>query len=331
VAVQVSTKRALVQVLWRERARLGMIVLTATPQTSAARDVAVSYAMLAESFLVAPLPATAWDKVIDQINPNGSVSRTTALQATALAYGPLPGVRVPSGAASVEESGDLAAAWVLPYLPHLARPLQRAIYHDLGLTAPGRTARAASFGDPGFTPDDSMIADANHWAAVYASPGHLSHTLTLQIKAGRTTTAMPGAAADALPVDASGTYSATGPFCRIRVEKTTAASELPGTLAHEVFHCEQFDLDHNLDTDGAWVIEGMAEWAAQTVAPSAGYVFLLDKYVKSSSTKLFARAYDAEGFWGHVQDSVPGGLWRRVSATLNAGGPEAIFAAAGAR
>jgi hypothetical protein len=329
VTARSSAKQSLVQVLWRTGARLGLIVLNDTPQTSAARNVAVSYAMLAESFLVAPLPATAWDKVIDQIRPNGSVSRATALQAMALAYGPLPGVRVPSGAASVEESGDLAAAWVLPYLPKLSAPLRRAVYRDLGLTAPGRTARAASFGDPGFTPNAALKAAAMHWAAVYASPGRLNHPLGLQIVAGRTTTPMPGAAADAFPVDASGTYSAAGPYCMIRVA-TTTTSDLPEILAHETFHCEQFDLDHSWDTDGAWVIEGMAEWAAQTVSPSAADVYLLDSYVQGSDLKLFERAYSAEGFWGHVQDSVPGGLWRRVSATLNAGGPEAIFAAAGA-
>jgi hypothetical protein len=110
VAAQASTKRALVQVLWRNGARLGLIVLNDKPQSSTARNVAVSYAMLAESFLVAPLPITAWDKVLNQINPNGSVSRTTALQAMALVYGPLPGVRVPSGPRTATESRDLAHA-----------------------------------------------------------------------------------------------------------------------------------------------------------------------------------------------------------------------------
>jgi len=330
VAVQTSTKRTLVQVLWRSGARLGLIVLNDTPQTSTARNVAVSYAMLAESFLVAPLPITAWDKVLDEIRPNGTVSMATALQATALAYGPLPGVAVPSGPRTAVESGDMAAAWVLGYLPKLSAPLQRAVYRDLGLTPAGTTARATSFGDPGFTTNAALTATANHWAAVYASPGYLNHTLVLTIRAGFTTTAIPGAAADALPVDQSGNETTNGPFCRIRVDKTTAASDLPGTLAHEVFHCEEFDLDHNWRADGAWVIEGMAEWAGQTVSPAADYVYLLDSYVRSSGLKLFERSYGAEGFWGHVQDTVPGGLWRRVSATLNAGGPEAIFAASGA-
>jgi hypothetical protein len=219
---------------------------------------------------------------------------------------------------------------VLGYLPKLSAPLQRAVYRDLGLTAPGRTARAAAFGDPGFTPNAALTAAAKHWAAVYASPGHLDHPLGLQIVAGFTTTDIPGAAADAFPVDASGTYSAAGPYCMIRVVKTTPGSNLPEVLAHETFHCEQFDLDHDCIADGAWVIEGTAEWAAETVSPSAAYAPELDTYVQSSDFPLFQRTETAEGFWGHVQDSVPGGLWPRVSKVLNASGPEAQFAAAGA-
>jgi len=341
VAVQSSTNRALVQVLWRNGARLGLIVLSDTSQTSAARDVAVSYAMLAEGFLVAPLPTTAWGKVLDQIRPNGTVSMATALQAVALTFGALPGVRVPSGPRTTVESGDLAAAWVLPYLPQLSRQMQRAVYRDLGLTPPGTTARTASYGDPGFTVDASMTADANHWAAVYAGPGYLNHALTLQIEAGRTTTDLGTDAANAYPVDANGKYTPApvdangkhipaGPYCRIRVAMDTPASTLQHVLAHEVFHCEEFDLDHNWPAAGAWVIEGMAEWAAQTVSPSSSYLFELDQYVESSDTKLFTRTYDAEGFWGHVQDSVAGGLWPRVSEVLNSTGPDARFADAGA-
>ena len=330
VAVAASTKRTVVQVLWRSGARLGLVVLTETRNLSTARNSAISYAMLAQSYLSTALPTTALGKVIAEIRPNGTVSMTTALQAFALTFGSLPGVQVPSGGkTSPEPSGDLAAAWVLPYLPHLSQPLQRAVYRDLGLTPPGASARTASYGDPGFTPDDSLTAAANHWAAVYSDPGDLNHTLSLKIVAGRTMTDLPGAAADAYPVDASGKLAPAGPYCRIRIAKTTPVSNVPHVLAHEVFHCEEFDLDQHWSTAGAWVIEGMAEWAAQTETPNGSYLFMLNQYVGSSETNLFARAYDGEGFWGHVQDTVPGGLWPRIAAVLNAPGPEARYAAAG--
>jgi len=54
-----SGAQTAVSVLWRNAARLGLIVLTTTQPASSARDSAVSYAMLAEAFLSTPLPTTA--------------------------------------------------------------------------------------------------------------------------------------------------------------------------------------------------------------------------------------------------------------------------------
>lgn len=100
--------------LWRDGARLGLIVMTATRDVSGARAEAVSYAVLADSYLKTPLPRTAWGKVMAQVRSNGSVSEPTALEAFALSYGALLGVRVPSGARTTIVSGDLAYDWVAP-------------------------------------------------------------------------------------------------------------------------------------------------------------------------------------------------------------------------
>lgn len=328
VSVTGSRKRAAVQVLWRDGARLGLIVLIATRDTGTARSTAISYAQLAESYLNTPLPTTAWDKVLDQIRPDGTVSKQTALQAFALSYGPLPGVVVPSGRSTVAESGDLAGDWVLQYLPGLPRRLQLVIYRDLGLTPPAATAHAASYGDPEFTPDATLTAEANGWATFYSNPNYLGHALGLQIVAGNTTAVVPGVAADSYPVNAAGAYSPTGPYCRIRVVQVTPAT-LQHVLAHEVFHCEEFDLYHDAVHLPAWVLEGLAEWAAQTVEPSTIYAHQnLEPYFGSSSTPLFTRSYDAEGFWGHVQDTV-GGLWKKIGDVLTASGNEFKYAVAG--
>jgi hypothetical protein len=316
VAVQASRKRTLVQVLWRDGARLGLVVLNATRKTSTARNTAASYAMLAESYLTTALPTTAWAKVLDQIRPDSTVSKATALQAFALAYGPLPGVRVPSGTRTVVESGGLAAQWVLSYRSQLTAAQLRAVDRALGLPAPGTSARAAA-----------VQATAEKWSSMYASL--LQHPLGLKIVAGDTSTPLNDYA-NALPLNANGDYGTGDPTtCRIRVppagqnmDTTLGPGALAVTLAHEVFHCYQFDLrGANAWTPlPAWIREGTADWAARIVDPTpysvdGGSTTL---YIQTPDTQLFTRAYDAVGFWGHVQDTF-GDLWARLPSIFNAG------------
>jgi len=327
VAVQASRERTLVQVLWRDGARLGLVVLNATSKTSTASSTAVAYAMLAESYLTTALPTTAWAKVLDQIRPDGTVPKATALQAFALAYGPLPGVRVRSGTRTVVESGGLVAQWVLSYRSQLTGAQLRAVDRALGLPAAGTSARAADLGDPGFHQTPAVQATAEMWSSMYASL--LQHPLGLKIVAGDTSTPV-GAYADALPLNANGGYGTGDPTtCRIRVppagqnmDTTIGPGALAVTLAHEVFHCYQFDLrGANAWTPlPAWIGEGTADWAARIVDPTpysidGGSTTL---YIQTPDTQLFTRAYDAVGFWGHVQDTF-GDLWARLPAIFNAG------------
>ena len=44
----------------------------------------------------------------------------------------------------------------------------------------------------------------------------------------------------------------------------------------------------------------------------------LNTYIATPSTGLFARNYDAAGFWGHLQD-VTGAVWSRIPAVLRDG------------
>jgi hypothetical protein len=327
-----------VQVLWRDGSRLGLIVLTAGRHAKPARALAVSYAVLADGYLKTPLPSTAWGKVMAQVRPSGSVSEQTALQAFALSYGPLPGVSVPSGTRATTVSGDLAFDWVAPYLPRLSKRLQRTIDRDMGFATPGSGAHAAGYGDPGFTPSPTLTAEANHWKLVYALPTFLGHYLGPQIVAGTTTTVIHNqytntdAPADADSVNAAGDRTTDGPYCRIRltqVGQAYDAATIDHILAHEVFHCEEFDLDPGLANLEAWVTEGLAEWAAETLAPTPGYLGTLSDYYSFPATALFQRNYDAEGFWGRIQDSAPGSLWSNVAAILGQTTPDGQYDTAG--
>lgn len=83
-------------VAWRNGARIGVIVLKASRAgASGSAAQALRYAVLAGGWLSSPLPATPWAKVLDQIRPDGTVSEHTALEAFAVAYGPLPGFGFP--------------------------------------------------------------------------------------------------------------------------------------------------------------------------------------------------------------------------------------------
>src|SRR3954452_24654984 len=74
-----------------------------------------------------PGPGPAWDSVFKGIRPDGSVDTPTALQAFSLAFGPLPGVALPTGSAGC--------------IPDATGPLQLLVGHWADIT-PGQRAAA---------------------------------------------------------------------------------------------------------------------------------------------------------------------------------------------
>jgi hypothetical protein len=326
----------LATVAWREGEKVGLLVLRAGRGTSNPAAAAVQFARLADSALRAPLPTTAWGRVLDQIRPDGSVSESTALQAFALAYGPVPGVHPPAGQSQSIPDATLAAAWILRYRQRLPSRQRRVVDRLLGLSANGAsiTAHAALYGDPGFVPDAQLQSLAQSWVPVFAN--RLNHQLGLSLVVGTTTTPLGTAAngkpafADALPISILG-GNVFGLQCRIRLGSSVQINTyLELALAHEVFHCFQFDLAPSTwKTIPDWIMEGMADWAALSVDPVsyANTDGALGTYLTSTRKPLFSRDYDAVGFWGHVQD-VTGNLWSRVAQILNAGGNGASYVAA---
>jgi len=341
VFVQRSRGRALAQVLWRDGARLGLIVLTATRNVSQARETALAFTALADAYLKTALPTTAWAKVLDEVRPDGTVSEQTALQAFALAYGPVPGVHAPHGPIGQIPDGTMAAQWVLGYRSRLSAPQLRVVDRLLGLAAPGRSARVAGppdHGDPGWVENPHLDNLARGWVEDYDAKFGI--TLPLTVLAGYTTTVIPNpnvggeAPADATPLDnAAGGYGSGDPrICRVRLTalgKSYSADNQSSVVAHEVFHCFEFyflGAKSWYDDPKAWILEGLAVWgqlSVDAIAPN-GFAYEMSNYLKSPDTQLFTRNYDAVGFWGHVQDTV-GNLWARIPSILNGGGNEASF------
>jgi hypothetical protein len=312
-------------VAWRDGARIGVISLKGvrSPGPHALAD-----AVLADGWLRSPLPATAWDGVLDQIRPNGTVSKQTALEAFATVYGPLPGVRISAGRRAEIPSGTLAAQWVLSYSAHLTLAQRVAIQRRLGDTLTP-TAHIADYGDPTFKIDYSLQQLAYNYVKIYQAK--LGHTLGLPVVVGESTE--PSTAyADTLAVG-------TPLVCRIRIlpagQKVSSQQAkqfvppLDLIVAHEVFHCFQGDIT-GWQGNAAWITEGMADWAALTVDPVAYFHGggNLKTYFSNPHTPLFQRSYDAIGFWGHAEDLVPN-LWASIPAILNSGSSDASFHLAG--
>ncbi len=116
-----------------------------------------------------------------------------------------------------------------------------------------------------------------------------------------------------------------GPTCQIAVNKTWLAAQTASTakeevLAHEVFHCFEHQIAPDMvSKDGdsnasPWVIEGLARWVDLDLYPTDPDKELygaIPYYVDHSARGLFARTYDAAGFWGHLED-VTHDLWHRI-------------------
>jgi von Willebrand factor type D domain len=335
-----AERGSIVSVAWRERDRIGVISLRAAKRVRNRDALAVEYAVLADSWLRTPLPATAWGRVLTQIRPDGSLSKQTALEAFALAYGSVPGVHTPPGRRAVIPDGTLALQWTEFYFSRLTARQRRVVARRIGFPHGGLHTRTAEFGDPSFTQDAELTKLAESFVPTYEAL--LGDTLGLQIIAGNTNEqpkANTGedAAADAQPLNKIGDWGSGDPaLCVIRVtpagRKETPES-LKVILAHEVFHCFQFNLRgaNTWNPLPDWIGEGTADWASLYVDPVPFSVDggSLQQYIESPQTPLFQRIYDGIGFWGHAED-VNGDLWKRLPGIIINGQDVPAFNMAGA-
>jgi hypothetical protein len=342
IAVLRSHGAVTYEVAWREGDRLGLIALRAGRRTAHAARLAVRYARLADGSLRHSTPRTAWGRALAQIRPDGTFSRQAALDLFALAFGPLPGVHPPRGAASTISSGTLAVQAILPYRAQLTKAERDAVDHILGLPPPkqaGHPARTANFSFPGFEPDPGLQATADGFISAYEAK--LGYLLPLTVVAGKTTEhkTVKGLVAQgwAFAVNGLDTWGfGVKRDCIVEISPEGLASgsvRLDEVVAHEVFHCFEFALQglSNWDNPPDWIEEALAEWAALTVDPVPYQVGggWLTTYIQTEYLPLFERTYDAVGFWGHVQDAT-GSLWARIPSILNAADNQSAFVLAGA-
>lgn len=303
------------------RTRAGVVAVAADGRAAAAvrltrtdrnaRAAAATWARLLAARARRAADRSAWDRVLHDVGPSGRVSRRTALAAFALSYGPIPGVAVPAGPAGDGPDGTVALAWIARHLRSLSPAQRAAIGGRLGVALPG-SARAS--GPPaGLRRDARLEAMADGFAEEFRQ--RTGHALRLEIQAGWVPSLARehagGAAADALPVDAGGELTYTNAVtCRIRISRadhgSASSAYVANTVAHEVFHCVQFDAAPTRWSreDGTWVIEGGAEWAASQVAPvRLAEVSSEPEAYFAGDLPLFGLAHAAAYFWGRLAET----------------------------
>jgi hypothetical protein len=305
-----------------------------------AANAAQGYAAALAQRLRRVLAMTEFARTLDGIKADGSITPQLALRAFSIAYGPLPGVTVPKGTRlGAPQSGTLAMQLVARVWDQLTPAQRTAIDRALGAPHDATSAPVARSAAQILTPSAQYQALADVYVNVYRGkfPGVTTpvrvFTASEEITPGNGFKVW----ADALPVNAAGQWGTGSPsYCRVRVPPMGQAEAgkpfFNLIIAHEVFHCFQFQMMSAWRQRSAWIIEGSADWAATSVVPTTAAVGAgpYKEYLSSPGKSLFARSYDATGFW-HWIDSLGtvGSLWPKIPAILNAPDDNASFLVAG--
>ncbi len=326
-------------VVLRVGAAIGAVrVRLATKSASTASTAALGYADTLRARLSRQLSLTAWQQTLDSIGA-GPPTPAQALRAFAIAYGPLPGAPRPKGPLGVPPSATLAMRLVAQAWDGLTAAQRSAIDRKLGAPHDPSSPRIAGQSDQVLKPSPKYQALANKYNALYRAKLPSAAPVTVKaFSASEDITTPKGAKAyaDALTVNAAGEWGVGAPaYCRVRVPPfgaSQSAAFLELILAHEIFHCYQAALMANWRTRPAWIIEGMADWAAVTIDPVPASVGAgpYKLYLSTPATALFDRAYDGSGFWGHVDEAFgAGSLWGKIPSILGSPDDASAFLLAG--
>jgi hypothetical protein len=305
-----------------------------------------------------PLAAgPAWRAVLGQIGKDGSVSKETALQAFSLAFGPLPGVKVPAGEAGYMPSGTMALRWLGSFWDKITadqRTAAVALIPELGgfAVGPSTTARIA-IDDAVYRPGPGspvvVLAAQKRSNAFYTQlaqqmVAEIGSRLTTPLSIGLTIDAHVGLTEKATSGMETGVYNASGgrsgaaARCIITVSPLGDAAGdglVNGMMAHEAWHCYEGAIVGLArfwsDNPSPWIMEGEAEWVGDTLYPD---VPLNDRgpwpdYLEKPGDALFGRAYSAIGFYAHLSEA---GIdpWGKLVPILQEKTNATAFTAAGA-
>ena len=307
----------------------------------------------------APLPPSAYDLVLRQVHPDGSVDKATALAAFSLAVGALPDVPTPEGPQRMIPSGSAAVAWVLADWAQLTPAQQQAVRQALnGGVAPAAFAQpltgAANLPtppDPGLPCATSDSPDAGPYrpvldAVVGEIAAHLGRPLTLPISLSVNTKQLenlPNGKPSVMYAWAcrakkiAGQLNPTGCTIHINpyaVDGAFSDHDRRSFLTHEAMHCFLYDkFGAAYNSVAPWLAEGIPIWV-QTALNGADTIAtgFWNDYLQLDKTTLFKRTYDALGYYAQLAGSGVD-VWSRIdpmTAAFLSGGNTAAWQADGA-
>jgi hypothetical protein len=213
-------------------------------------------------------------------------------------------------------SGEIMARWdpttglvtdVAPLVVQTARQSDKALSGTEGAATPIRIQElpVCGSGAPGRCTFGADI-QAYIAATITTLSARLGRRLTRPILFAYDPSLEHLGAAIVTPTNADGTVvtspGGTMEACRMvftnvaRFGSTSDAPTLRGTLVHELFHC--FQNEHVLPNETPdWLDEGGAEWVAHVLQPDPRTARMLRQWLITPSQALFARSYDAMGFF----------------------------------
>ncbi|MCE7882702.1 MAG: hypothetical protein DYH08_02370 [Actinobacteria bacterium ATB1] len=291
--------------------------------------------------------ATAWERVTEAIGVDGHVDKVTALDASALAVMPLPGVETPPGREPLL-SGSGAVRWLLGHWDELDGAQRDAIIEHLGhdpftaepsspagptheFSRGGARQRFIAAGDsPGAAPYRQLLDKYLNEIGAKLTPPH-----TLGIPTRIVMDSKQLAAGDAYTF-ALGPKQGHAVECEIHITPQLpklGSRDIEVAVAHEAFHCIQSDIFPTVkdgdDTLGAapWIVEGQAAWVGEVVAGPDDGQYAEDwwkAYLLTPRTPLTQRTYDAIGFYSHMAET-GNDPWKVLVPMLTAGDNSVAF------
>lgn len=258
--------------------------------------------------------------VLREIRSDGTWSEDTALRAFSAVFGPLPGVTVPEGSAAEVEFGTIAVRMLERYFDEITPEQRRAALDSAGPLAKYLDASSATggFGEVRTMgpPDPVLLAAADDYEAeisdiissIEARVGR-SFGLDYDVVVAPNQTGILHASAQPFAADGENISR-----CEITVfPKTQALSgkNLTAVLAHETWHCFEYSRLGTLAaraSEPPWIMEGQAMWVGEALVGGSDGLepairhwneYLLDP---GPGTGLFARSYDAIGYYSHLHD-----------------------------
>jgi hypothetical protein len=252
------------------------------------------------------------------------VTKQTAMQAFALAFGPLPGVDVPRTDHGEVGSGDPAIDWLLAYWTRLTTTQRAAATSALRAGWPQASSPALGTRLPPEQQDLSQRADAyarEYAARLQLAPTFQSYVFTKAFAFGKL-----GPIAVSYGFDAAGGITGTPTRCVIQVNTDrTDPTTIGEALAREVFHCFQMQILGSMLRLGPvaageqWLTGGGAVWATCEVEPGLVGQGWYASYLDQRASSLFDRSFDAIGFFSELAQATAASPFASMAAALTAG------------